>query len=185
MKPSSKLPNFNINIIPGIYRRVRITIRQVAFILVLAVCIIAAILIYQAIQNTIVGNNILRAEIAGLNNSVEIRRADIVRKQNIVGTIGIYKVIADKQGILKEDIEAIISSANTVPTVIETILYTTEDIQVSCPSDGYDIFQGAKLLADLRAFEDALVETEQFSTVTRKPDFSTPFAQQYIFTLVR
>lgn len=171
-KNDSQLPD--INLLPRNYEPWKPSARQLYFGFAIIAAIAFLIPFYQATTSAIGKTSELETRYNGINNLLEIRKAEIARREPLQNAVNDFNNVVGLGGGITEDIELIRDNAEELGIEISSISHRKTVITVQCKSEDYVTF---------RNFLTALKESGRFSSLDPPPEHY-PFRREGPITLI-
>lgn len=152
---------FDVNILPEAYRPWRPSAKQVYSTVIIAAAVALVFPLFQLTTQAMSETSALQVKLNGVNTQLEIKKAEILRRQPIQQAINDYKLILDLGGNLTGDINAIKSEAQKLGVKVISIQHEGKKVDVSVVAPSYVAF---------REYIAALEKSERFTGPVRPPE---------------
>lgn len=162
-------PKLEGNVLPEALRGKRLTGRQKLFLVGIIALMALLFPVYNLTTSAVLERSKMVSQLDALNQQLAVKQDRIQEVTRISDVVEQYGIITKNRGILSEDFQTIIDSADKVGI---DVLYVThkgvgETITVDSQAPGYTSFEEYRNA--YRNFAEALLQTARFSSVNYPP----------------
>ncbi len=151
----------DINLLPAEYKPWRPSARQIYATLAVVAVIALLFPLYQITTAAMDKTSKLEAEFGSLNSLLELRKAELAKREPLQKAISSYEALVDVKENATGDLAFIISQAESLDVEILTIVHQVNSLSVNCQTNSYITF---------RDFVTALENSGLFTTPITPPE---------------